>query len=258
MKIVLRNSLVDYHLTCKWTSGLLENSLQLLVPKKAVGSLAVTNTFDQEELQHFISLRDDTSNKIYGNESIPGRMLMPSHKNVKMPSNLRELLCEWYSILYDKNKKKISECMDLRMNQYARFIIGDEIFGSKIGGRYANNSIIRAKWQAYRDESSDIYPGEVQYYFEHVLHLPKGSKTHLLAYVRWFKPASSSSTRFKHKFMENEKSNTEIWKADYFEEDVDSIIAVHRIYSRAIKINYRVGKKNNFVSIISLNRRFNV
>jgi hypothetical protein len=236
----------------------LENSLQLVVSKKAVGSLAVTNTFDKEELQHFISLRDDTSNKIYGTESIPGRMLAPSHKNVKIPNKLHELLCEWYSILYGKKSKNISECMDLRMNQYTRFIIGDEIFGSKIGGRYAQNSIIRAKWQAYRDDSSDIYPGEVQYFFEHVLHLKKESKTHLLAYVRWFKPASSSSIRFKHKFLENdEKSNTEIWKADYSEEDVDSIIAVHRIYSRAIKINYRVGKKN-YLSIIPLNRRFNV
>ena len=237
----------------------MENSLQLLVPRKAVGSLAVTNTFDKEELKHFIFLRDDTSNKIYGTESVPGCMLAPSHKNVRMPPNLRELLCEWYSILYGKKRKNISEYMDLRMNQYARFKIGDEIFGSKIGRRYANNSIIRAKWQAYRDDSSDIYPGEVQYFFEHVLHLPDGPKTHLLAYVRWFKPASSSRIRFKHKFMENdEKSNTEIWKADYSGEEVDSIIAVHRIYSRAIKINYQVMKKNNYVSIIPLNRRFNV
>jgi hypothetical protein len=72
MRIVLKNSLVDYHLSCQWTSGLLEQSLQLLLPKKAAGSLAVTNEFDREELQYFISLRHDTSNKIYGTENIPG------------------------------------------------------------------------------------------------------------------------------------------------------------------------------------------
>ena len=59
--------------------------------------------------------------------------------------------------------------------------------------------------------------------------------------------------------MMPEKSNTELWKAEYYDEGQDSIIAVHRIYGRAIKIDYRVGKsKNNYVSIILLNRRFNV
>jgi hypothetical protein len=42
MRIVLKNTLIDYHLTCKWSSGLLEESLSLIMPKKAVGSLAFT------------------------------------------------------------------------------------------------------------------------------------------------------------------------------------------------------------------------
>ncbi|CAG8801576.1 24705_t:CDS:2, partial [Dentiscutata erythropus] len=80
MKIVLKNSLVNYHLSCQWTSGLLKKSLQFLALKKAAGNLAVTNEFDREELQYFISLRHDTSNKIYGTENISGRMLAPSYK----------------------------------------------------------------------------------------------------------------------------------------------------------------------------------
>jgi hypothetical protein len=48
MKIVLKNTLVDYHLTCKWSSGLLDESRCLLMPKKAVGSLAITA--EREEL----------------------------------------------------------------------------------------------------------------------------------------------------------------------------------------------------------------
>ncbi|CAG8803964.1 28681_t:CDS:2, partial [Dentiscutata erythropus] len=151
------------------------------------------------------------SNKIYGTENIPGRMLTPSYK----------------------------ACMEVNMNQYARLQIGNEIFGSKITGRHENNVIILAKWKAYRDRTSDIYPGEVQFYFEHTLTLPRGPKTHLLAYVKWYKNASSSSIRFKHKFMGPEVSNTELWKKEYYEEGQDSIIAVHRIYGRAIKIDYR-------------------
>jgi hypothetical protein len=259
MKIVLKNSLVDYHLSCQWTSGLLEKSLQFLAPKKAAGSLAVTNEFNTEELQYFISLRHDMSNKIYGTENIPGRMLTPSYK-VSIPINVQKILCEWYATLYNRNKKDVKACMEVTMNQHAKLQIGNEIFGSKIAGRHENNAIILAKWKAYRDRTSDIYPGVVQFYFEHTLTLPNGSKTHLLACVKWYKNAPSSSIRFKHKFMGLEVSNTELWKDEYYEEGQDSIIAVHRIYGRAIKINYPVGKKNkdNYVSIIPLNRRFNV
>lgn len=260
MRIVLKNSLVDYHLSCQWTSGLLEKSLQLLLPKKAAGSLAVTNEFDREELQYFISLRHDTSNKIYGTENIPGRMLKPLRKKVSIPIEVQKILCKWYATLYKIKKKDVKECMEGIMNQHGRLIIGNEIFGSKIAGRYENNAVILAKWKAFRDGTSDIYPGEVQYYFEHTLTLSEGPKTHLLAYVKWYKNASSSSIRFKHKFMGPEVSNTELWKGEYYEEGQDSIIAVHRIYGRAIKIDYRVGNKdkNNYVSIIPLNRRFNV
>jgi hypothetical protein len=259
MKIVLKNSLVDYHLSCQWTSGLLEKSLQFLAPKKAAGSLAVTNEFDREELQYFISLRHDTSNKIYGTENIPGRMLAPSYKKVSIPLELYKILCEWYATLYNKEKKDVKACMEVTMNQHARLKIGNEIFGSKVAGRHENNAVILAKWNAFRDGTSDIYPGEVQYYFEHTLTLPtKGPKTHLLAYVKWYKNAPSSNIRFKHKFMASEVSNTELWKEEYYEEGQDSIIAVHRIYGRAIKIDYRVGNRNNYISIILLNRRFNV
>ncbi|CAB5391213.1 unnamed protein product [Rhizophagus irregularis] len=55
MKIVLKNTLVDYYLTSRWSSGLFDESLCLLIPKKAVGSLALTE--EREELQHFLSMR---------------------------------------------------------------------------------------------------------------------------------------------------------------------------------------------------------
>ncbi|GBB96427.1 hypothetical protein RclHR1_27500001 [Rhizophagus clarus] len=102
MKIVLRNILVDYHLTCRWSSGLLDESLCLFMPRKAVGSLALT--VEREELQHFLSMRHNTSTffKIYGTEKLPGQMLKPSYFKVIMPLELRRFLCEWYSILYEK------------------------------------------------------------------------------------------------------------------------------------------------------------
>lgn len=258
MKIVLKNTLVDYHLTCKWTSGLLEESLHLLIPKKAVGSLAFMA--EREELQYFLSIRHNMSTffKLYGTEPIPGQMLKPSYFGVIIPLELRKSLCEWYSILYEKEQDEILGFMDLVINQHARLQIGAEIFGSIISGRHEKNATILAKWKAFNDESIDIYPGEVQYYLEHTLRLPEGPRTHLLAYVKWYKNAPSSDIQFKHHFTEPEISNTELWKAEYYDEGCDSLIAVHRILCRATKINnIRIGKQT-YLSVVPLNRKFNL
>ncbi|CAB4446178.1 unnamed protein product [Rhizophagus irregularis] len=223
MRIVLKNTLIDYHLAYKWSSGLLKESLSLIMPKKAVGSLAFTA--ERDELQHFLSMRHNTStfSKIY---------------------ELRRFLCEWYSILYEKEQNEILGFMDLVIDQHARLQIGAEIFGSMISGHQEKNVTILAKWKASNDESVDIYPEDVQYYFEHTLRLPEGPRKHLLAYVKWYKSAPSSDIRFKHRFIEPEISNTELWQAEYFQEGCDSIIAVHRILCRATKFkSVCVGKR---------------
>jgi hypothetical protein len=258
MKIVLKNALVDYHLTRKWRFGLLNETLCFLEPKKDVGSLALTA--EREELQHFLSMRHNLStlSKVYGTEPIPGQMLTPSNLEVVMPLNLRRFLCEWYTILYEKEQEEILGFMDLQMNQYARIQIGAEIFGSMMSSRHEKNATILAKWKAINDESIDIYPGEVQYYFEHTLKFSEGSRTHLLAYVKWYKSAPSSSIRFKHSFMEPEISNTELWKAEYFPEGCDSLLPVHRILSRATKFKHVKVGKQNYLSVVPLNRRFNL
>ena len=81
MKIVLKNTLVDYHLSCEWASGLLKESINILAPREAVGSLALTA--EREELQHFLSMRHNMS-KVYGTEQIPGQMLAPSNLGVAL------------------------------------------------------------------------------------------------------------------------------------------------------------------------------
>src|ERR1700722_13577676 len=98
--------------------------------------------------------------------------------------------------------------MDLMFNQHARLQIGAEIFGSMISSQHEKNATILAKWKAANDDSTDVYPGEVQYYFEHTLRFPDGAKTYLLAYVKWYKNASTSDIRFRHRFMETAVSNT--------------------------------------------------
>ncbi|CAB4491857.1 unnamed protein product [Rhizophagus irregularis] len=259
MRIVLKNTLIDYHLSYKWSSGLLKESLSLIMPKKAVGSLAFTA--EKDELQHFLSMRHNTStfSKIYGTEKLPGQMLNPSCFKVIIPLELRRFLCEWYSILlYEKEQNEILGFMDLVIDQHARLQIGAEIFGSMISGHQEKNVTILAKWKASNDDSVDIYLGDVQYYFEHTLRLPEGPRKHLLAYVKWYKSAPSSDIRFKHRFIEPEISNTELWQAEYFQEGCDSIIAVHRILCRATKFKSVCVGKRKYLSIIPLNRKFNL
>jgi hypothetical protein len=204
-------------------------------------------------------MRHDTFSKIYGTELILGKMLQPSYFEVVMPLELRRFLCEWYLILYEKEDKDILGFMDLHINQHARLQIGSEIFGSMMSGRQEKNATILAKWKAVNDDSLDIYPGEVQYYFEHTLRFPEGPRTHLLAYVKWYKNAPSSGIRFKHSFIEPEISNTELWKAEYYQESYDSLLAVHRILCRAVKFkNIITVGKQKYLSIVPLNRRFNL
>jgi hypothetical protein len=88
------------------------------MPKKAVGNLAFMA--EKEELYHFLFMRHNTStfSKIYGTEKLPGQMLNPSYFKVIMPLELRRFLCEWYSILYEKEQKEILGFMDLVIDQY--------------------------------------------------------------------------------------------------------------------------------------------
>ena len=54
--------------------------------------------------------------KIYGTEAIPGQFLKPSYSRVVMPLELRKFLCEWYTILYEKEQDEILGYMDLQIN----------------------------------------------------------------------------------------------------------------------------------------------
>jgi hypothetical protein len=65
--------------------------------------------------------------------------------------------------------------MDLVIDQHARLQIGAKIFEFMISGHHEKNTTILVKWKAFSDELIDIYPVEVQYYFEHILRLPEGS-----------------------------------------------------------------------------------
>ena len=57
--------------------------------------------------------------------------------------------------------------------------------------------------------------------------------------------------------MDPEVLNTELWRPKYWQESHDSISAVHRILCRAVKFKNVKVEKQDYLSIIHLNRRFN-
>ena len=61
--------------------------------------------------------------------------------------------------------------------------------------QYQRSSNILAKF-INDDETTNIYPGQVQFYFEHTIQLSTGTTTHRLAFVKWYLYALNQQTQF--------------------------------------------------------------
>ena len=108
----------------------------------------------------------------------------------------------------------------------------------------------------------ETWPGEVQFYFEHSIDLPSGTKLHHLAFVKWHLPALNRQTRFhfKSKDDDDDRCNVELWKYECYDIDRDSIISVHNIYSRFIPSKFTLGVRNKttYMAVIPTNRQFHL
>src|SRR5213078_1515010 len=95
------------------------------------------------------------------------------------------------------------------------------------------------------NKTIDTFPGEVQFYFTHTIDLPTGSKTHQLAFVKWYQSAPNPKTRFycKADDDDDEGCNVELWKNKCHKADRDSIIPIHNIYSRFVPSEFVVGTR---------------
>ncbi len=145
------------------------------------------------------------------------------------------MLTEFYNNAYSYKFKSLSD-RDIgtsksipvlpRITEYGRVKIGDEIFGSTSATRYKRSAKILAKF-ILDDGSIDVYPGIIQFYFEHVVQLPEGSKKHVLAFVRWFKPVDNHKIRYHCQI--DDIYNIELWNQDFYNISRDCIIPVHNI-----------------------------
>lgn len=277
LRIIMQNWRLDDLLSAQSHNTKLAEGLKLIQPRATTGSLAAYDNFEFAELSKFRqTYHFKIEDTITGVEILPGEMLPPEKINVSLPDNIYNILVQYYNSAYELEFVSIAKASQIRsnrsgrnrrivvrpqINQFGRIRIGSEIFGSAITPRYLKNSFILANF-IQENNIVELYPGQVQYFFEHEVNLPTGKQIHRLAYVRWFLHTPSHQTRFHFQVDDNDikSCNIEIWRKEFFEISRDCIIPVHNIFSRFIPNKYEIGKRKpvTYMAVIPIGRRFHM
>jgi len=227
-------------------------------------------SFESEELQAFLNISEELdSGGATGAENYPGELLPPMKTNVILSEKHLDLLIEYYNRAYEYHfsRPQLESSMSNenyvavtgKVTQYGRLRIGAEYFGSILSKRHIRSSYILAHFINQRDNDIDTYPGQVQFYFKHTVHLSNASVNHYLAFIKWYKPVTTADTRF---LFSNEDSDDftndpELWKNEFLNSSVDSIIPVHHILGRFVPAKFKY-KRTEYLAVLPLNRRFHL
>jgi len=276
MRIMIQNrQLDDYTATIEIPNSIRE-ALRLLNPWPSVGSLEISETHehDAQQLQDFLLMSSEVFNRrITGTERFPGGFLSPENRNTRLPSNLLQHLAGFYQTKYDYQFGIPSENLiedDIIVlpfaHQYGRLQIGPEVFGSAMTSRHISSSYILVNFVNQREDTCDTYPGQVQFYIEHTLDFPDGTqKTHSLAFVLWYTPASNKELRYELSPKVNGRKNfdlcnVELWDIKWSATGSDGFIPVQQILTRFIPSNFLRGRQqlNRMLAVIPINKRFHV
>jgi hypothetical protein len=245
-------------------------ALKLIQPRPTSGSLAAYDNFNYTELYQFRKVFfQEVDDTIVGSEPLPGEMLTPCKNCVALPDDIYKILTDYYNDAYELQFVTITESLTgsrdsivvpNMVNQFGRVRISTEIFGSAMARRYLKNANILAKF-IQDNETTDLFPGQVQYYFEHTIRILGELKTHRLAFIKWYKPAPNQQTRFYTSIDDNERSsNIELWKNEFYDIERDCLIPIHYLYSRFVSSKFVFGKKNpiTYNAVIPINRQFHL
>jgi hypothetical protein len=255
------NSYNDQHLS---------ECLSYIAPKETVGSLAAHDDFELRKYAEFLEMAKNVIEKSgLGSEPFPGELLKPI-KEANLPPEIVALLVEYYVNAYEQPFTALSDIhispVDSivvlpRAKQYGRMRIGSEVIGSTLSARYVKSSNILSKF-VLNDNTTDTYPGQVQFFFEHTIRLAEGEKKHFLAFVKWYKPAEDTRSRFYCQ-IDNDNTkicNVELWKREFYELKRDCIIPIHNILGRFVAGSMTIGKKKQkeMMSVIPINRKIHI
>src|ERR1044072_2727255 len=130
--------------------------------------------------------------------------MRPIKKDVDLPTEVLEILVEYYCNAYEYTYATISNihiAMEQsivilsKANQFSRLRVGAKVFGSTHLPRYIKSANVLSQF-VIDDNTTDIYPDQVQFFFEHTIQLPEGSATHSLAFVKWYDKADNCRSQF--------------------------------------------------------------
>ena len=228
-------------------------------------------SLESEELQAFLDISEKlVSGGATGTEDYPGELLSPIKLNVILPDDILDLLVDYYNRAYEEynfSRPRLDPSSSTEnyiavtgnITQCGRLRIGAEYFGSILSKRYIRSSYILARFIEQRGNDIDTYPGQVQFYFKHTVHLPNGPTEHHLAFVNWYKPAATANIRFLFSSEDSDDftNDPELWKKEFYNSSVDSIIPVHHILGRFVPAKFKY-KRTEYLAILPLNRRFHI
>ena len=264
LRIINENFFLQYILS-NCDEEILWTSLNIVKPKKTIGSLAALDDFEEDEYQNFIRLSHIEEESALGMEPFPGELMSPCHET-NLPADILDLLVEYYDNSYDDYFISISSMstssincniVNSRIKQYGRLRIGADIYGSVQAARYEKSSYILARF-IQDDESIDTYAGQVQFFFEHTIYLNNKSTTHSLALVKWYKPVKDHKIRYYCQVDDDDikSCNVELWSNEFYKMGRDSIIPIHNILCKFIKSEFYIGKKmQKYMAVIPLNKK---
>lgn len=259
------NSFLEYFLS-NCDNSLLYTALEIIKPRKSVGSLAALDDFAGDEFQNFIRFSLIEEESAYGTERFPGTLMKPCQETT-LPNRILDLLVEFYNSLYNDyfisiysitgpNSNIVVNC---KIRQYGRIRIGADIYGSVQASRHEKSSYILARF-VQGDGTIDIYPGQVQFFFEHTVYRNSNSQPsiHSLALVKWYKLVRDHKIRYYCQVDDDVKScNIELWTNEFYDMTRDSIIPIHNILGKFIKCDLSIGTKRlkNYMAVIPLNKK---
>ncbi|CAG8724606.1 1471_t:CDS:2, partial [Ambispora leptoticha] len=248
----------------KQAEGHFHTCLQFIKQRTTKGSLFIQNENDRYE---FLSMsRNIEESSGTGVEPFSGEILGPKNARKILSKEISDILTKYYNNAYNYSFKSLndrnirrSESIPVlpRVTEFGKVKISDEIFGSTSAAKQKRLAKILAKF-ILANRSTDIYPGIVQFYFEHVVQLPEGPKKHVLVFVHWFKPVDNHKIRYHCQV--DDICNIELWNRNFYNISRDCIIPIHNILGRFISGTVKVGKKNliEYMSVIPVNRKFHI
>lgn len=130
------NSFLKYFLS-NCDNEVLCSYLDIIKPKKSVGSLSAHDEFESDNYLNFIRLSCIKDESAIGTEPFPGELMNPCHETI-LPNNILDLLVKFYENLYDDHFISISSIIgpsndivvNSKVKQHGQLRISADIYGS--------------------------------------------------------------------------------------------------------------------------------